>query len=235
MKRILILSAFAIFILITTIISRSFRVEKIPNGNKFMCANCHINPSGGGERNAFGKAVGSRVTPGGFQDFWDSQLASLDSDGDGFSNGLELQDPAGSWRPGQPNPGNTSQVSNPGDPSSVPNISLVESSSLAFYYKLYDNYPNPFNPSTRISFVIPVNEKVTLNIFDINGSLIKTLVNDNLSPGTYEMLWNAKDENNNDVTSGVYIYQLRAGYFNQSKKMVLIRWKNIHSFFHSFI
>ncbi len=124
------------FLTITAVISRSFRVEKIPNGNKFMCGNCHLNPGGGGARNAFGKAVEARVTPGGFQDFWDSQLASIDSDGDGFSNGVELQDPEGKWRPGQPNPGNPSEVSNPGDPNSVPNVSSLEYSSLAWVKSL---------------------------------------------------------------------------------------------------
>src|SRR4030042_579532 len=98
----------------TVLVSRSFRVQKIPNGNKFACANCHVDPQGGGERNAFGQAVEQRVTPNGTQSFWDSQLASLDSDGDGFSNGAELQDPQGVWITGQSNPGNLSLVTNPG-------------------------------------------------------------------------------------------------------------------------
>jgi hypothetical protein len=101
-------------------VSRDFRVQKIPNGNIFSCANCHVSQFGGGARNAFGSAVGSRVTPGGNQDFWNEQFALLDSDGDGFSNGQELQDPNGTWRPGQANPGSSSLVTNPGDPTANP-------------------------------------------------------------------------------------------------------------------
>lgn len=212
-----------IFFTTAVLISRSFRVDKIPNGNKFMCANCHTNPAGGSTRNSFGKDVEARVTPNGFQDFWDSQLASLDSDGDGFSNGVELQDPNGTWRPGQPNPGNSNLVSNPGDPNSKPNISSVEFSEHISDYKLLNNYPNPFNPSTNIAFEIPQIEFVTLKIFNINGELIKTLVSQNLSAGRYEKVWDGKNEKGEDVSTGIYLYQLNAGHFSKANRMILLR------------
>ncbi|MCX7797232.1 MAG: T9SS type A sorting domain-containing protein [Melioribacter sp.] len=222
MKNFLPLSLIVLIFGVTALISRDFRVSKIPNGNKFSCGNCHVS-SLGGARNAFGRAVEARVTFGGNQDFWDSQLASLDSDGDGFSNGVELQDPNGTWRPGQPNPGNPNLVSNPGDPNSKPTTSHVESSFYPYTYKLLDNYPNPFNPETRIVFEIPREEHVSLMIFDVNGKLIKELVNENLSSGRYEKLWDGKDDENNEVVSGIYFYQLKAGHFEQTKKMILLK------------
>lgn len=211
------------FFAASILISRSFRVNKIPNGNRFMCANCHINPQGGGALNNFGKAVESRVTPNGTQDFWDSQLASLDSDGDGFSNGAELQDPNGTWRPSQPNPGNPNLVTNPGDQNSKPNPTSVEAFENISGYKLLNNYPNPFNPSTNIAFEIPRRENVTLKVFNINGELIKILVNQNLSAGRYDVVWDGKNEFGADVTTGVYIYQLNAGHFSKSNRMILLR------------
>ena len=74
------------------------RVELIPNGDKFSCLNCHIDA--GGKRNLFGKSVEAIVKPGSCDPFWGQELAHLDSDKDGISNGAELQDPQGIWTPG---------------------------------------------------------------------------------------------------------------------------------------
>lgn len=219
--RVLIILSF--FVSTTILISRGFRSSKIPNGSKFDCANCHVNPNGGGARNAFGQAVESRVSPGGFEDFWDENLASLDSDGDGFTNGQELQDPSGSWRTGQSNPGDISLVTNPGDPNSKPDPTSVEETILPAKYELHNNYPNPFNPSTRISFTIPRNEFVLLKIYNIKGQAIKTLVNGNYPAGSYQFEWNGKDDNNVDVAAGVYIYSISAGHFNKSARMILLK------------
>lgn len=94
--------------------ARSFRVNMLPNGGAFGCANCHFNPGGGGPRNAFGQAVGARVGSTAAP-FWDAVLAGLDSDGDGATNGEELGDPEGD---GSATPGVL--VFNPGDASSTP-------------------------------------------------------------------------------------------------------------------
>jgi hypothetical protein len=104
--------------LASTVEARDFRVNMIPNGSKFGCANCHVSAGGGGARNAFGNAVNARVTPGGAQQFWDAALAAADSDGDGFSNGAELGDPDGDRQ----NVGPSSLVSNPGNSASKPNF-----------------------------------------------------------------------------------------------------------------
>jgi hypothetical protein len=91
--------------------ARSFRVARIPNGSVASCANCHVNPGGGGTRTPFGQAVNTAL--GGSSSnlpFWTVPLAMIDSDGDGFSNGAELLDPDGDGIPsgniGVTNPGN---------------------------------------------------------------------------------------------------------------------------------
>jgi len=97
--------------------ARDCRVNLIPNGSKFGCANCHLSAGGGGARNPFGLAVGTLVTAGSCTGFWSASLAALDSDKDGRSNGTELGDPNGTWRPGMANPGVLAEVSNPGVPN----------------------------------------------------------------------------------------------------------------------
>lgn len=101
--------------------ARSCRPSLIPNGSKNECLNCHV-AFGGDVRNAFGQEVERRINGSSRCDilFWNASLAALDSDGDGFTNGQELQDPTGSWQPGQPDPGQTALVSNPGRAESVP-------------------------------------------------------------------------------------------------------------------
>ena len=88
---------------------------------------------------------------------------------------------------------------------------------------LYQNYPNPFNPSTAIEYYLPRNSFVKLDIYDIRGRHIAELVNGITMSGKKSVLWNGRDSNNNNVTSGVYFYKLRADKETISKKMLLIR------------
>lgn len=85
-------------------------------------------------------------------------------------------------------------------------------------YYLFQNYPNPFNPATELNYTIPIQSKVTIKIYDVLGSEVETLVNEIKPAGTYRATWNAANR-----TSGVYFYQLRAGDFIQTKKMILLR------------
>ncbi len=85
-------------------------------------------------------------------------------------------------------------------------------------FKLAQNHPNPFNPATKISFIIPHATYVTLKVFDVLGNEIKTLVKEDMSPGEYNLNFDG-----GDLTSGIYLYQLRAGKFISTKKMILLK------------
>ncbi|HZW39778.1 MAG TPA: DUF3160 domain-containing protein [Ignavibacteriaceae bacterium] len=88
------------------------------------------------------------------------------------------------------------------------------------------NYPNPFNPSTIIVFNIPPelsNSQVVLNIYNVQGELINTLVRENLPSGNYAVRWEGNNFNDQKVTSGVYIYNLKAGEKQFSGKMTLLK------------
>jgi hypothetical protein len=91
---------------------------------------------------------------------------------------------------------------------------------------IISNYPNPFNPYTIIAFTIPydlTNSKTILNIYDIQGSLIKTLVNEKLPAGNYLTKWDGKNESGNNVSSGVYIYNLKVADRQTSGKMMFMK------------
>jgi hypothetical protein len=90
-------------------------------------------------------------------------------------------------------------------------------------FSLHDNYPNPFNPETVIGYSIPEACLVRLEIFNVLGQRIRTLVEEEQAAGTSEVVWDGKDETGDQVASGVYFYKLKAEDFSQTKKMVLIR------------
>ena len=90
-------------------------------------------------------------------------------------------------------------------------------------YKLYQNYPNPFNPVTEIQFDLPEAVRVELKVFNILGQEVATLLDAVRPAGAYHVRWDSRSASGVTVGSGVYIYQLKAGSFVDSKKMVLIR------------
>jgi len=90
-------------------------------------------------------------------------------------------------------------------------------------YALEQNYPNPFNPSTRISYTIGERGLVSLDVFDILGRQVLTLVNEVQAAGSYQITWNGRNSQNLPVTSGVYFYRLRSGSFTRTDKMVLLK------------
>ena len=91
-------------------------------------------------------------------------------------------------------------------------------------FQLIQNYPNPFNPSTNIKFIInETTNSYTLNIYNLKGQLVKTLVKGNLEKGTHNIVWDGTDSNGNNVSSGIYLYSLSNGKSNQIKRMVLMK------------
>jgi len=83
---------------------------------------------------------------------------------------------------------------------------------------LEQNYPNPFNPTTKINYSIKEKGNVELKIFDLLGSEIVTLVNEEKAPGNYEVFFDASN-----LSSGVYLYTIKAGSFVQTRKMLLMK------------
>jgi len=104
------------------------------------------------------------------------------------------------------------------DSVSVVSVDDNQTSMLPSEYKLYQNYPNPFNPSTKIKYQVKEAGKVVLKLYDILGSEVTTLVNEEKNPGTYQVDFNASS-----LSSGVYFYRMQAGNFVSVKKLILMK------------
>jgi hypothetical protein len=90
-------------------------------------------------------------------------------------------------------------------------------------FALSPNYPNPFNPKTKIEFTVPRVSDVTIEIYNVMGQKIKTLVNERMQPGLRSVTWDGTDDKGVAVATGVYLYRMTAGDFVESKKMVLLK------------
>ncbi|RMD91601.1 MAG: T9SS C-terminal target domain-containing protein [Calditrichaeota bacterium] len=99
--------------------------------------------------------------------------------------------------------------------------------SLPETFTLHQNFPNPFNPSTVIKYELPATfsdqNRVVLKIYNLLGNEVRTLVDEQQAPGFYEITWDGKDNLGRRVSSGVYIYQLKAGKFVATRKMLMIQ------------
>jgi len=105
-----------------------------------------------------------------------------------------------------------------------PVVTFVENVEIApQIFALSQNYPNPFNPSTVISFQLPVNSQVTLKVYDVLGNEVATLVNEEMTAGSYTVPFSANSGNGSTFASGVYIYRLSAGSFVSTKKLILMK------------
>jgi len=104
-------------------------------------------------------------------------------------------------------------------------ISLKGNPALAIpdQFKLVQNYPNPFNPSTEIAYDLPTAGNVRLDVYNILGQNVKTLVNEYQDAGSYRVTWEGNDNSGDAVASGVYFYRVTAGEFKDIKKMVLMK------------
>jgi hypothetical protein len=85
-------------------------------------------------------------------------------------------------------------------------------------FALHQNYPNPFNPATYIIYDIPKSSFVNITVFDVSGRVVKTLVNEQKTEGTYNIMFNASS-----LSSGIYFYKITAGSFTSTKKMILVK------------
>lgn len=99
----------------------------------------------------------------------------------------------------------------------------VDAHVLPTAFALYENYPNPFNPSTVIRYDVPHPEHVTIRIYDINGRYVCTLLEKETQAGSFEATWNGTNDHGHAVAAGLYFYELCAGDFMDVHKMMLIK------------
>ncbi|HWP81442.1 MAG TPA: T9SS type A sorting domain-containing protein [Bacteroidota bacterium] len=112
-----------------------------------------------------------------------------------------------------------------GTPTAIP-----EEVVLPLSFSLSQNYPNPFNPSTTIAYEIPRSSFVTIQVFNVLGQLVATIVEEQKGPGKYNLVWHAKDQYGSQLSSGVYFYRIHARAvdgseqnFVQTKKLSLVK------------
>jgi len=95
---------------------------------------------------------------------------------------------------------------------------IGENASKPVLYKLYDNYPNPFNPSTTLRYSLPEASLTSIKIYDAVGKEVAVVVNEMKTAGTYQIEFNAVG-----LSSGIYYYSIQAGTFSETKKMILMK------------
>ena len=98
-----------------------------------------------------------------------------------------------------------------------------ENSQQPTEYRLYNNYPNPFNPTTSIMYDLPYQANVVMEIYNIMGKKVKTLIEGLQPPGKHTVVWDATDRNGVQVTTGIYLCRLRTPGFQETIRLVLIK------------
>ncbi|MCX6832002.1 MAG: T9SS type A sorting domain-containing protein [candidate division Zixibacteria bacterium] len=95
--------------------------------------------------------------------------------------------------------------------------------NLPSAFELQQNFPNPFNPETVISYTLQHVGQVSVAVYNLLGRQIATLVDERQNAGTYSIIWDGRDHDGRPVASGVYFYRLNAGDITQTKKMILLK------------
>jgi len=107
--------------------------------------------------------------------------------------------------------------------TSVDEDDPVAGGTIPEAYALRQNYPNPFNPSTTIIYELPTAGMITLEVYNILGQLVRTLVNEVQTAGTWKVVWNGMDEAGDLVPSGIYFYRLSTPDVSITQKMMLLK------------
>lgn len=105
----------------------------------------------------------------------------------------------------------------------TPFSSSCEPEIIPFRTKLLGNYPNPFNPETRINFYLDKGERVKVEVFNIGGQKITTLIDNMLEQGEYSVIWSPRTAGGSDLPSGVYLYRLQTGDYDKTRKMLYLK------------
>ncbi|MDD2228208.1 MAG: C25 family cysteine peptidase [Candidatus Cloacimonetes bacterium] len=98
-----------------------------------------------------------------------------------------------------------------------------ENINTPFATHLMNNYPNPFNPETTFRFALKESSPTKLNIYNLKGQLVKTLINKDMLAGTHQIVWDGRDTANRNVATGVYLYRLESKNFSQTKRAILMK------------
>ena len=99
----------------------------------------------------------------------------------------------------------------------------IDEASLPTEYAIHQNYPNPFNPITTLRYELPENGHVNIMIYDMLGKQVKTLINQTQDAGYRSIIWDATNDYGKPVSAGIYLYQIQAGEYISTKKMVLLK------------
>ena len=102
-------------------------------------------------------------------------------------------------------------------------LSVENGDFLPDQFQLHSNFPNPFNPTTSIKYDLPKDATVSLMIYDITGREIRHLVNETQNAGFKAIMWDGTNNYGHQVGTGMYLYQIKAGSFVQTRKMLLMK------------
>jgi len=108
------------------------------------------------------------------------------------------------------------------DTTNCEQVSIIDG-TFPITYKLYNAYPNPFNPKTTLHYDLPEDAMVNITIYDMMGRVVNTLINESQSAGYKSIQWNATNNIGQPVSAGLYLYTIQAGQFTETKKMVLLK------------
>ena len=98
-----------------------------------------------------------------------------------------------------------------------------DNNELPVVTELTGNYPNPFNPETTIKMALNADGLVRMDIYNVRGQKVRTLVNEYMEAGNHDIIWTGDDDNGHKVGSGVYFYNMKFGKYTSTKKMILMK------------
>jgi hypothetical protein len=146
------------------------------------------------------------------QDVYYTRIGDYDCNGNGVGDSLDI-----AW-------GTSPDLNTNGIPDECEDLSSGVLERVASSYRLFQNVPNPFNPTTAIRFDVPAaGGRVTLQVFRVEGRLVRTLVDGYAAGGGQSIVWDGSDDRGRRVSSGLYFYRLRAAGFTEVRKMILLR------------
>jgi hypothetical protein len=166
--------------------------------------------------NPFGKDVNQHRN--GKKINWNEELAMMDSDNDGYTNGQELLDTEGKWRVGDDNPGNINNASNPGDSKSIPVFDFIEeftSSSVSIA-------PNPVDDNAVIAFTVEKKVNLYISLLTLQGETVRILFKGEIMPGNFNLNWQARDANARKLSPGIYFVQININGQFITKSVIIL-------------